>query len=112
LDSKSCVSSRCGYPRQVEGLDRKLVSLFDEAVGKYERRDYRGAIALCRDIRNLVEQDLGATQATPVAVLLAGERGLPPESPPIQFVPRAWKLFADTTNDAHHVQGGRRLHGR
>ncbi len=89
-------------PKKVEGLDPKLVSLFDEAVAKYETRDYRGAIGICRDIRALVEQALGATKANPVADVIAAERGLATTSPPIQFVGNAWKLLAESTNAAHH----------
>jgi hypothetical protein len=92
-------------PRQSEGFDPKLVSLFDEAVAAYETRAYRGAIGLCRDICTLVEKALGATQANPVADVIAAERGLAATSPPIQFVTGAWKLLADATNAAHHTQG-------
>lgn len=102
LDELRLVAVR--LPRQVAGLDPKLVSLFDEAVARYETRDYRGAIGLCRDIRNLVEQALSATQTNPVAAVVAAERGLASLSPPIQFVADAWKLFADTTNNARHAQ--------
>jgi hypothetical protein len=91
-------------PKGVAGLDPKLVSLFDDAVARYERRDYRSAIGTCRDIRALVEQALGATKGNPVADVLAAERGLGATSPPIQFAGGAWKLLAESTNAAHHGQ--------
>ena len=91
-------------PKKVEGLDPKLVSLFDEAAAKYEMRDYRGAIGICRDIRTLAEQTLGATKTNTVADVIAAERGLGATSPPIRFVRDAWTLFAQATNAAHHGQ--------
>ena len=91
-------------PKNVAGLDAKLVSLFDDAVARYETRDYRGAIGMCRDIRVLVEQAVGATKAKPVADVVAADRGLGATSPPIQFIGHAWKLLAESTNAAHHGQ--------
>ena len=92
-------------PKSVDGLDANLVSLFDEATAKYESRDYRAAIGLCRDIRNLIEKALGATQADPVATIVAHERGASTTDPPAAFLEGAWKLLAIATNDARHIQG-------
>jgi hypothetical protein len=91
-------------PRHVEGLDAKVVALFDEAIAKYETRDYRGAIGLCRDIRDLVHTSLGATNNNRVEDVIAAERGLDRSSPPIQFIADAWKVLVDTTNNARHAQ--------
>jgi hypothetical protein len=90
-------------PRRVEGLDSQLVSLFDEAVTKYETRDYRSAIGLCRDIRHIVEKSLGAKGSKTVDQIIAEERGLTAADAPIQFLSGAWKLFVDLTNDARHA---------
>lgn len=91
-------------PKQVEGLDPKLGSFFDEAVRSYERRDYRGAINACRDIREVVEQSLGAEGKGGVAGVVAAERRLADDAPEREFIDGAWKLLADLTNKAHHVR--------
>lgn len=89
-------------PKQVEGLDPKLVSIFDEAVRTYERRDYRGAINACRDIRELVEESLGASGKGGVAAIVGTERRLPEDAPERELIDGAWKLLTDVTNTAHH----------
>lgn len=92
-------------PKQVEGLDPKLVSIFDEAVRTYERRDYRSAVNACRDIRELVEQSLGASGKGGVAAIIGAERRLPEDAPEREFIDGAWKLLTDVTNNAHHSRG-------
>lgn len=92
-------------PKQVEGLDPKLVSIFDEAIRTYERRDYRGAIIACRDIRELVEESLGASGKGGVARIIGAERRLSEDAPEREFIDSAWKLLTDLTNSAHHSQG-------
>lgn len=91
-------------PKQVDGFDPQLVSLFDQAVSKYETRDYREAIGICRDVRNLAEKALRATKTDPVSAIIAAERGLNSSSPPIRFLGDAWKLFVEFTNAARHDQ--------
>jgi hypothetical protein len=89
-------------PKQVEGLDPKLVSIFDEAVRTYERRDYRGAIKACRDIRELIEQSLGASGKGGVAATVGAERRRPEDAPERELIDGAWRLLSDVTNTANH----------
>lgn len=91
-------------PKSVEGLDDKLVAMFDQAAAAYERRDYRGAIQGCRDIRELAEQSLGAQGEGSVADIVAKERQLEVGSPEHQLLDDAWKLFVDFTNTAKHAR--------
>jgi hypothetical protein len=89
-------------PKQIQGLDPKLVAVFDEAVSKYERHDYRGAVQTCRDIRELVQSALSAEGAGAVAGTVTADRGLTETAPEHEFIDGAWELLVRITNTAHH----------
>jgi hypothetical protein len=83
-------------------LPHKLVAEYDAALRDYDAGRYREAIAKCRDVRNTVENALGAKDA-------AGERvadrvGQAGRASPrlVTFIGAVWKGLADLTNEAAH----------
>lgn len=100
LDEVRLIAVR--LPRKIEGFDPELLSLYDQAISRYEKHEYREAIGICRDVRNLLEKAIGATKSNPVSAIMATERGVDSSSPPIRFVDQAWRLFAEFTNAARH----------
>lgn len=89
-------------------LPANLIASFDGARRDYDLGNYRECVQKCRDVRNAVEQHLGATRQHPVADVLGERLGLPPEAPQRAFLRNVWAGFADLTNAAHHqstVQG-------
>ncbi len=89
-------------------LPEALIASFDAARHDYDLGNYRECVQKCRDVRNAVEQHLGATRQHSVADVLGDHLGLPPDAPQRAFLRNVWTGFADLTNAAHHqssVQG-------
>lgn len=84
-------------------LPTSVVPTFDDAQRDYDAGRYRECIGKCRDVRNAVEQHLGATRAQPVADVMATQLGLPSDAAERAFLDNAWKALGDLTNSAHHI---------
>jgi len=89
-------------------LSETLIASFDAARRDYDLGHYRECVQKCRDVRNAVEHQMGASRQHPVADTLGDRLGLPPDAPQRAFLRNVWAGFADLTNAAHHqstVQG-------
>lgn len=89
-------------------LPDTLIASFDAARRDYDLGNYRECVQKCRDVRNAVEQYLGATRQHPVADVIGDRLGLPPAAPQRAFLRSVWTGLTDLTNAAHHqstVQG-------
>jgi hypothetical protein len=89
-------------------LPDALIASFDAARRDYDLGNYRECVQKCRDVRNAVEQHLGATRQHPVADVIGDRLGLPPSAIQRAFLRNTWAGLTDLTNAAHHqstVQG-------
>jgi hypothetical protein len=90
-------------PVASDALPENLLPLLDVAQRDYDLGHYRECIQKCRDVRNAVEQHLGATKQIPIATVMGNRLGLPPDAPQRTFLGKQWAGFADLTNAAHHL---------
>jgi hypothetical protein len=86
-----------------------IMNYHDTARRHFDLGNYREAIASCRDIRNAIEQHLGATRTQPVGTVIANQRGFAPDAPQRGILNAVWEAFCVITNEAHHIPGGPRL---
>lgn len=89
-------------PRTVGPMPSTVLENFDRARADLDAGRRRECIQKLRDVRNDVEQHLGATSANPVATVIAQHRGLPANSPQEAYLKAVWKALADLTNATHH----------
>jgi len=83
-------------------LPEALIASFDAARRDYDLGNYRECAQKCRDVRNAIEQHLGATRQHPVTEVIGDRLGLPQDAPQRAFLRNVWTGFADLTNAAHH----------
>jgi hypothetical protein len=90
-------------------LPADVIRTFDAARRECDLGRYRECIERCRDVRNLVENSLGATRQHPIAARVSERMGWAADAPQRAFLETSWKAFADLTNASHHISQGARL---
>jgi hypothetical protein len=90
-------------------LPAEVIGYWDTARRHMDLGNYRESMAACRDVRNAVEQHVGATRAHPVSDMVANRLGLAPDAPQRTILRVAWEALREATNEAHHIPGGPRL---
>lgn len=98
-------------PSSLDFLPDTILAYYDTAQRHFDQGNYREAMASCRDIRNTIEEHLGAIRTSPVATVFADRLGLPPDAPQRALLDATWKALATATNQAHHLPEGPRLTG-
>jgi hypothetical protein len=91
-----------GLPRTVAPLPSDTLRRFDAARTDLDNGRGRECVQKLRDVRYAIEQHLGATKASPVAMKIAAHRGLPPDAVQVRYLDAVWKALADLTSDPHH----------
>lgn len=105
LDRVRLVAVRLPGPDTVP--TSSIFQRFDRARVDFDAGRFREAIGHCRDLRNGIEQQLGATRADPVAVKVAARVGWERGDPRCRYLDGSWQALAVLTNDARHADGDR-----
>jgi hypothetical protein len=92
---------------QVAGpLPEQIVGYFDTAKRSFDLGHYRQSMVECRDVRNAIEQALGASRTNPVGNVVESRLHLPPGSQQRELLNAAWEALYFDTNVAPHLPGG------
>jgi hypothetical protein len=85
-------------------LPHGAAAFFDEGRRDYESGRYGDCIAKCRRLREVVEKQLGATRAKPLATIIADQLAWAVDAPQRKVLDSSWKALVDITNAAHHPE--------
>ena len=87
-------------------VPEKVITYLNEAFHNFDLGRYRESISSARDVRHALEDSLGATTNRPIADVVIGRLGLPPEDPRRKFLIDAWTYYSKITNAGPHYESG------
>lgn len=90
-------------------LPSSIGSFFDDARRDYDAGRYRECIEKCRDVRNAIEQYLGATTKDHIAKVIGDRLGWTASAPQRAYLKGMWDGFAALTNAGHHIPAALQL---
>jgi hypothetical protein len=78
---------------------------WDKARRALDEGRYGDAVSECRDVLSMWKNELKATNARPVALVIAEQHGWSEADPRRAFLDGLWKATVDLANSTHHPEG-------